>query len=169
MFPTHKLLAAMTVLCGVFASREVCYAQDTATITIGGVKVSGDSALARREHPRLLFTRAELPRLRERLKHPRIAQDLISQCDFAAHTPEYYLFHYRPWTGQPQVVHVGVNAMRSHWEAVTPAKSRSLGPGRSADTSVLRELAKSSRTATWRLASKTITGSGPAILAIRPG
>ncbi len=275
MFPTHKFLAAMTVLCGVFASREVCHAQDTATI--GGVKVSGDSALARREHPRLLFTRAELPRLRERLKHPRIAaelqharqlasdhkagaillavlfyltderdyleqaraklepswdqtyplaadlvmgavtpaeqqaeadrmvdiiqkerwrphvvldlaawghghdalldddlktryqsdlvqgltynnlwsrgrggssmshgyygehfysewftmavawthatgQDLISQCDFAAHTPEYYLFHYRPWTGQPQVVHVGVNAMCSHWEAVTPAK-----------------------------------------------
>ena len=26
------------------------------------------------------------------------------------------------WTHQPQVVHVGVNAMCGHWEAVTPAK-----------------------------------------------
>ena len=60
MFPTHKFLAAMTVLCGVFASREVCHAQDAATI--GGVKVSGDSALARREHPRLLFTRTRAAR-----------------------------------------------------------------------------------------------------------
>jgi len=49
-------------------------------------------------------------------------QDWISRCDFAAHTPEYYVFHYRPWTWPPQVVHVGVNAMCAHWQSITPAK-----------------------------------------------
>jgi len=49
-------------------------------------------------------------------------QDWVGRCDFAAHTPEYYLFHYRPWTPQPAAVHVGVNAMCGHWQTVTPAK-----------------------------------------------
>jgi hypothetical protein len=49
-------------------------------------------------------------------------QDWVSRCDFAAHTPEYYLFHYRPWAPRPSVVHIGVNAMCGHWEAVSPAK-----------------------------------------------
>ena len=49
-------------------------------------------------------------------------QDWVRKCDFAAHTPEYYIFHYRPWTWPPQVVHVGINAMCAHWEAITPAK-----------------------------------------------
>jgi hypothetical protein len=49
-------------------------------------------------------------------------QDWVRKCDFAAHTPDYYLFHYRPWTWPPQVVHLGVNAMCGHWEAITPAK-----------------------------------------------
>lgn len=49
-------------------------------------------------------------------------QDWVSKCDFAAHTPEYYIFHYRPWTWPPQVVHVGVNAMCAHWQSITPAK-----------------------------------------------
>jgi len=48
-------------------------------------------------------------------------QDWVGKCDFAAHTPEYYLFHYRPWARPPQVVHVGVNAMCAHWQAITPA------------------------------------------------
>jgi len=48
-------------------------------------------------------------------------QDWVRKCDFAAHTPEYYIFHYRPWTRPPQVVHVGVNAMCAHWQAITPA------------------------------------------------
>jgi hypothetical protein len=49
-------------------------------------------------------------------------QDWISKCDFAAHTPEYYIYHYRPWTWPPQVVHIGVNAMCAHWQSITPAK-----------------------------------------------
>jgi hypothetical protein len=49
-------------------------------------------------------------------------QDLVSQCDFAAHTPEYYIYHYRPWTPGLSVVHLGVNAMCSHPEALMPAK-----------------------------------------------
>ena len=48
-------------------------------------------------------------------------QDWAKKCDFAAHTPEYYLFHYRPWAWPPQVAHVGVNAMCGHWQAITPA------------------------------------------------
>jgi hypothetical protein len=269
-------LVAITL--GIMTVVVLCHPSTAGeTVTIGGVEIPVDCALARHEHPRLLFTKADLPRLRQRLKHPRIAaelehakqlaadhkagaillgvlfyltgergyidqakaklqpsweqtyplaadlvmgalppaeqqaeadrmvaiiqkerwrphvvlalaawghshdtlldddlksryqsdlveglaynnlwsrgrggssmshgyygehfysewftmavawtnataQDLISQCDFAAHTPEYYLLHYRPWTGQPQVVHVGVNAMCGHWEAVTPAK-----------------------------------------------
>jgi hypothetical protein len=48
-------------------------------------------------------------------------QDWVSKCDFAAHTPEYYLFHYQPWTPRLSVVHIGVNAMCEHWQALTPA------------------------------------------------
>jgi hypothetical protein len=269
-----RFMCAAPVLF-VFAGWQTGAAQDT--VTIGGVDLSADCALARKEHPRLLFTQADLPRLRARLKHPRIAaelehakqlaaekkagaillgvlyyltgereyieqakaklqpswiqtyplaadlvmgamtpaeqdaeadriveivkkerwrphvvldlaawghghddfleadlktrlrsdmiegieynnlwsqgrggssmshgyygehfytewftmavawtnatgQDRVSKCDFAAHTPEYYIFHYRPWTWPPQVVHVGVNAMCAHWQAITPAK-----------------------------------------------
>jgi hypothetical protein len=48
-------------------------------------------------------------------------QDWVSKCDFAAHTPEYYVFHYQPWTPRLSVLHVGVNAMCEHWQALTPA------------------------------------------------
>ena len=53
-------------------------------VTIGGVAVSAECALARKEHPRLLFTKADLPRLRERLKHPRIAAELRHARQLAA-------------------------------------------------------------------------------------
>lgn len=49
-------------------------------------------------------------------------QDIIGQCDFAAHSPEWYVYHYRPWTAQPEVEHIGVTSMCGHWEATTPAK-----------------------------------------------
>jgi len=48
-------------------------------------------------------------------------QDWVARCDFAAHAPEWYLFHYRPWAAQPECVHVGVTAMCRHWMTVTPA------------------------------------------------
>ncbi|HUT32607.1 MAG TPA: heparinase II/III family protein [Planctomycetota bacterium] len=48
-------------------------------------------------------------------------QDWVSKCDFAAHAPEWYLFHYRPWAARVECVHVGVTAMCAHWMTVTPA------------------------------------------------
>ncbi|MBM4039915.1 MAG: hypothetical protein FJ290_15530 [Planctomycetes bacterium] len=48
-------------------------------------------------------------------------QDWVSKCDFAAHAPEWYLFHYRPWASGFECVHVGVTAMCRHWMTVTPA------------------------------------------------
>ena len=48
-------------------------------------------------------------------------QDWVGRCDFAAHAPEWYIFHYRPWAPQPECVHVGVTAMCRHWMTVTPA------------------------------------------------
>jgi len=48
--------------------------------------------------------------------------DWVSKCDFAAHSPEWYLFHYRPWSRRPECVHVGVTAMCRHWQTVSPAK-----------------------------------------------
>jgi len=49
-------------------------------------------------------------------------QDWVGRCDFAAHTPAWYIFHYRPWEPAPACVHVGVTAMCRHWQTVTPAK-----------------------------------------------
>jgi hypothetical protein len=49
-------------------------------------------------------------------------QDWVSKCDFAAHTPEWYIFHYRPWEPVPACVHVGVTAMCRHWQTIAPAK-----------------------------------------------
>ena len=49
-------------------------------------------------------------------------QDWVAKCDFAAHAPAWYLFHYRPWEPRPACVHVGVTAMCRHWQTVTPAK-----------------------------------------------
>jgi hypothetical protein len=267
----------VAVVMGALALPSLAqHANMAGTVSVGGVEVPADCALARKEHPRLLFTPADLPRLRERLKHPRLAkelawakelaankkagaillgvlyhltgeraylkqakaklqpswvqtyplaadlvmagmtpaeqqaeadrivevlekerwrphvtlalaawghghdeylaqnlkrwhdedfvrgvgynnvwsqgrggssmshgyygehfysewftmavawsnatgQDWVSKCDFAAHTPEYYLFHYRPWRERPSVVHIGVNSMCDHWMAVTPA------------------------------------------------
>jgi len=48
-------------------------------------------------------------------------QDWVSKCDYAAHGPEWYLFHYRPWTAKPEVVHVGVTAQCGQWSSVLPS------------------------------------------------
>ncbi len=71
------------VLVGVVAC-SVQELQAGETVTIGGVQVPADCALARKEHPRLLFTKQDLPRLRERLKHPRIAKELAWAKQLAA-------------------------------------------------------------------------------------
>jgi len=49
-------------------------------------------------------------------------QDWVSRCDFAAQSPAWYLYHYRPWSEGLSVVHIGVTAMCAHWETLTPAK-----------------------------------------------
>jgi len=59
--PITRTFAAALLLV-IFSGWATCAAQDT--VRIGGVEVPVDCALARKEHPRLLFTRADLPRLR---------------------------------------------------------------------------------------------------------
>ena len=54
------------------------------SVIIGGVEVPANFALARKEHPRLLFTQADLPRLRARLKQPPIAAELEHAKQLAA-------------------------------------------------------------------------------------
>lgn len=270
----YRTLALILPAVVMLAGRPAFAAE---TVTIGGVEVAADCALARKEHPRLLFTRADIPRLRERMKNPRLAaeleharqlaakgradaillgvlyyltgeqtyldqakaklqpswiqtyplaadlvmgaatpgeqqkmaagmveiarkerwrphlvldlaawghgfddfldqdlkqryksdmvdavaynnlwsqgrggssmghgyygehfysepftmavawsnatgQDWVGKCDFAAHTPEYYLFHYLPWFPTPHLAHIGVTSMCTHFEAVMPSK-----------------------------------------------
>jgi len=65
------------VLVGLAASGwgvEAAPASRAPTVTIGGVQVPADCALAKKEHPRLLFTKADIPRLRARLQHPERRQ-----------------------------------------------------------------------------------------------
>jgi len=49
-------------------------------------------------------------------------EDWVAKCDFAAQTPAWYLYHYRPWSKGLSVVHIGVTAMCGHWQTLTPAK-----------------------------------------------
>ena len=108
-------LAVLSVLAGWTCTE----AADT--VTIGGVELPADCALARREHPRLLFTKADLPRLRARLEHPRIAAELEHAKQLAAEDKAgaillgvlYYLTEER--TLSPSPVHrqnKGRNSMR---------------------------------------------------------
>jgi tetratricopeptide (TPR) repeat protein len=82
MFDTFKLAAATAMLSGALVCCVVAKGQDT--VRIGGVEVPADCSLARKEHPRLLFTKADLPRLRQRLKNPRIAAELARGKQLAA-------------------------------------------------------------------------------------
>ena len=58
-------------------------------LSVGAMDFPADCALARKEHPRLLFTRADLPRLRERLKLPRIAKELAWARQLASRSEEH--------------------------------------------------------------------------------
>jgi len=62
-------LVTLVMAAGAFAAAGE-------TVRIGGVEVPADSPLARKEHPRLLFTKAELPAIRERAKRPGVQADL---------------------------------------------------------------------------------------------
>jgi len=76
-------LVAITL--GIMTAVVSCHPSTAGeTVTIGGVEIPVDCALARHEHPRLLFTKADLPRLRQRLPHPRIAAELEHAKQLAA-------------------------------------------------------------------------------------
>ena len=62
MKTSFLLLVALVPYVVMFAGWHACDAKDT--VTIGGVELPADCALALKEHPRLLFTQADLPRLR---------------------------------------------------------------------------------------------------------
>ena len=66
----------LTCCLVVLPAAALAATADGETVKIGGVTIPADCPLARKEHPRLLFTQADLPRLRARLKHPRIATEL---------------------------------------------------------------------------------------------
>ncbi len=61
MSDLYKALCVAMLLLLIFLSSAV---SADSTVTIGGVEVPAHCALARKEHPRLLFTKADLPRLR---------------------------------------------------------------------------------------------------------
>ena len=83
------------VLLAVFSGWAACCAEDT--VTIGGVSVSADRALARMMHPRLLSTNSDLPRLRTSLKHPRIATELEHATQLAAENKAGSVFCAAAW------------------------------------------------------------------------
>lgn len=65
-------LATVAVLPGhVVAAASI----STGMVKIGRLMVPTDSPLARNEHPRLLLTKADIPKLRERVKQPGCRED----------------------------------------------------------------------------------------------
>jgi len=50
----------------------ICGVAGASTVTMGSIPVPANCALARNEHPRLLFTKADLPRIRQRIQHPNL-------------------------------------------------------------------------------------------------
>ena len=68
----YRLVSVASLILVMSAS--IALAAEAAKI--GGVEVPADSPLARKEHPRLLFTNAELPAIRRRAKLPGVRADL---------------------------------------------------------------------------------------------
>ena len=63
--------AALSLVClAVLLSPGTAIA--AGTVRIGNVDVPADSALAKKEHPRLLFTKADLPAIRARIAKPSL-------------------------------------------------------------------------------------------------
>jgi len=118
MFLSNISLTA--VLAVLSAVPVTCHAEDT--VTIGGVDVPADCALARKEHPRLLFSKADLPQLRARLEHPRIAAELEHAKQLAAENKAgaillgvlYYL------TEEPKYIEAAKAKLEPSWVQTYP-------------------------------------------------
>jgi hypothetical protein len=70
LFQNRVFALALLACWAVLLSAPV--QAETAKIRIGEVEVSADCALARKEHPRLLFTKADLPGIRARIAKPAL-------------------------------------------------------------------------------------------------
>ena len=73
--PTVLIQAVKTdcfLWCAALAASAARLAAAPATAWIGGLKVPATSALVRHEHPRLLFTKADLPAIRARIANPAL-------------------------------------------------------------------------------------------------
>ena len=62
-----SILRTVALVSVMLATSAVLSAQ---TVKIGSVEVPADCALAKKEHPRLLFTKADLPNIRDRIAKP---------------------------------------------------------------------------------------------------
>jgi len=94
----------------------------TSSVNIGGVEVPANCALARKVHPRLLFTTADLPRLCARLKNPQIAAEMEHAKQLAAEKKAgaillgvlYYLTEQREYIDQAKT------KLQPSWEQTYP-------------------------------------------------
>ena len=125
MFVRRNLLyiCVLPTAITAMASQDILAAEaEKPNIAIGGITVSADCALARKEHPRLLFTKADLPRLRARLKHPRIAAELERAKQLAAENKAgaillgvlYYL------TEEPKYIEAAKSKLEPSWVQTYP-------------------------------------------------
>lgn len=76
MSPRGVLFGCAALWTAVAATVEVGWggaeAATAPTVRIGSLEVPADCALAKKEHPRLLFTKADLPDIRRRIRHPAL-------------------------------------------------------------------------------------------------
>ena len=70
------LMTGTSVIGVAMFVRLLCGGAAAEVVKIGSVEIPADSPLARKEHPRLLFTRAELPAIRRRAALPGVRADL---------------------------------------------------------------------------------------------
>lgn len=63
-----RLSTALAAMCGCLLCRGLSAAPNT--VTIGAIEVPADCPLARKEHPRLLFTKSDVPQIRARIAKP---------------------------------------------------------------------------------------------------
>lgn len=108
-----RLTGCIVSLC-VLVGAGIVPAQER-TVKLGSLEVASDSALARKEHPRLLVTRAQLPAIRARLADPEIA----SLLEFAKKRAE---------AGQADAVLLGVLYQLTGEKSYSEQAKAKLGP-----------------------------------------